>query len=209
MVEDGRPFCPQCRAPQIHVQVAIPYAEGAAGLNSAPDEFSPEIPQARHFDRPGTKTGTMDRGTAVRAALKAGVLGVFIAVFSPFLGIVLAGVLAVFLYRRERKFVLPVALGLRLGGAAGVVAYALYSAFLTSLIFVTHSQQKYIDDAIAAARKFGVGPADPDFQASIHALRTPAGLAFVFFFGMIIAVALASVGGALACLFLRPRDPRL
>ena len=112
-VEDGRPFCPQCRAPQIHVQVAVPDAGVATGLNPAPDEFSPAIVQAGHFDRPstkaGTKAGTMDRGIAVRAALKAGVLGIFIGMI-PFLGIVLTGALAVFFYRRESRFVLPAAL---------------------------------------------------------------------------------------------------
>src|ERR1700719_2072085 len=42
-VEDGRPFCPQCRAPQIHVQVAISDAEGAASSNPAVGEFSPAV----------------------------------------------------------------------------------------------------------------------------------------------------------------------
>src|SRR5450759_1122157 len=78
-VEDGRPFCPQCRAPQIHVRVATPDAEIVAGFNPAPDESSPEIPHAGLSARPGIMTGsTMNRGIAVRAALKAGVLGVFI-----------------------------------------------------------------------------------------------------------------------------------
>ena len=56
----------------------------------------------------------MNRRIAVRAALKAGVLGVFIGMI-PLLGIVLTGALAVYFYRRESKFVLPVALGARLG----------------------------------------------------------------------------------------------
>ncbi len=150
----------------------------------------------------------MDRGIAVRAALKAGVLGAFMAVFIPLPGIVLAGTMAVFFYRRQNGFGLPIALGLRLGGAAGVVAFAIYSVFVTSLIFVTHSQQKYLDGVMTMARRFGANPADPDLQASLHNLFTPAGLAITFFFGMIFAVVLASAGGALASLFLRSRNPR-
>src|SRR5208337_2240280 len=88
-VEDGRPFCPQCRAPQIHVQVAVPDDAVVADLNPAPDAFSPEIPQTGQFDRPGM----MNRKIAVRAALKAGVLGVFLGMI-PLLGIVLTGALA-------------------------------------------------------------------------------------------------------------------
>jgi hypothetical protein len=205
-VEDGRPFCPQCRAPQIHVQIAVPDTAVAEGLNpEVPIETDLASPQTR----PATFGSTMDRSVAVRAALKAGVLGALLAVFIPLLGVVLAGTLAVFFYRRENRFVLPVALGLRLGGAAGVVAFAIYSIFVTSLIFVTHSQQKYIDDVTTMVRRFGANPADPDLQASLHTLFTPAGLVLAFFFGMIFAMVLASVGGALASLFLRPRNPHL
>ena len=86
----------------------------------------------------------MDRAVAVRAALKAGVLGVFIGMI-PFLGIVLTGALAVFFYRRESGCVLPAALGSRLGGAAGVVVFAINALLITIRIFVFHPQQEYID----------------------------------------------------------------
>src|SRR6266851_10043646 len=112
-VEDGRPFCPQCRAPQIHVQVATPDA-------GADEASSPEIPEETRLAssqmRQASSGSTMDRRVAVRAALKAGVLGVVIGMI-PFLGIVLTGGLAVFFYRRDNGFALPAALGSRLGGA--------------------------------------------------------------------------------------------
>jgi hypothetical protein len=208
-VEDGRPFCPQCRAPQIHVQIAVPDAEIAAGLNPASDEFSPEIPiETRPATSQIASGSTMDRGVAVRAALKAGVLGVFIGMI-PFLGIALTGALAVFFYRRESRFVLPAALGSRLGGAAGVVAFAINALLITIRLFVFHAQREYTDAILKFAQRFGTNVADPDIQASIHNLFTPAGLAITFFFGMIFAVVLASAGGALASLFLRPRNPRM
>jgi hypothetical protein len=190
------------------VQVAIPDAGIAASLNPAPDEFSQEIPQAGHSDRPSTMAGTMDRGIAVHAALKAGVLGVFIGMI-PLLGIVLTGALAVFFYRRENGFVLPAALGSRLGGAAGVVAFAINALLITIRIFVFHAQQEYIDAILKVAQRFGANAADPDIQASIHNLFTPSGLAITFFFWIIFTVALASVGGALASLLLRPRNTRV
>jgi hypothetical protein len=59
------------------------------------------------------------------------------------------------------------------------------------------------------AQRFGANTADPDLQASIHNLFTPSGLAITFLFGMILAVVLASAGGALASLFLRPRNSRM
>jgi hypothetical protein len=193
------------------VQVTIPDAEVAGGLNPAPDELSPEIPAETRLASSqmqpsgGTRAGTIDRGIAVRAALKAGVLGVFIGMI-PFLGIVLTGALGVFFYRRENGSGLPAALGSRVGGAAGVVAYALNALLITIRIFVFHAQQEYSETILKVARRFGANAADPDIQASIHNLFTPSGLALTFFFGMIVTVALAAVGGALASLFVRPRN---
>jgi hypothetical protein len=203
-VEDGRPFCPHCRAPQIHVQVTATETPVSSGLNPAANEFSQEISQTAHPDRPGTPAGTIDRAVAIRAALKAGVLGVFIGMI-PLLGIVLTGALGVFFYHRENKFALPAALASRVGGAAGVVAFAINSVLITIQVFVFHAQQKYADDIMTIAQRFGANVVDPDMQASIHNLFTPAGLAVTLFFGMVVTIVLASVGGALASFFLRPR----
>ena len=209
-VEDGRPFCPQCRAPQIYVQVAVPDA-GVAALETPPGEFSAETPvetkPASSQRRQSESGSTMDRGTAVRAALKAGVLGVFIGII-PLLGVVLTGALAVFFYRRENGFVLPAGLGSRVGGAAGVVAFAINAILLTIRIFVFHGQQEYIDFLTQVAHSAGVNAADADFQAVLHSLLTPSGLATSLFFWMIISVVLASVGGALASMCLRPSNTR-
>jgi len=150
----------------------------------------------------------MDRSIAVSAALKAGMLGVFIGMI-PFLGIVLTGALAVFFYRRENGFALSPALGSRLGGAAGVVAFAINAFLITIRIFVFHAQQEYVDNILKIAQKFGANAADPDIQASIHNLFTPSGLAITFFLGMILTVVLASAGGALASLLMRPRNTQV
>src|SRR4030088_2211123 len=148
MVEDGRPFCPQCRAPQIHVEVASSDAAVAPGLNRGPDEFAPEIAAETRRTPSGS---AMDRGKAVRAALKAGVLGVFIGMI-PFLGMVLTGALAVFFYRRENRASPPSALGSRLGGAAGVVAFAINALMITIRIFIFHAQQEYTDAILKIAQ---------------------------------------------------------
>jgi hypothetical protein len=193
------------------VPVAISDAEGAASSNPAVGEFSPaivvETRLASTETRPASSGSAMDRGKAVRAALKAGVLGVFIGMI-PFLGMVLTGALAVFFYRRENGVSPPTALGSRLGGAAGVVAFAINALMITIRIFIFHAQQEYIDAILKITQKFGANAADPDMQASIHNLFTPAGLVITFLFVMIFTVVLASVGGALASLMNRPRNSR-
>lgn len=202
LVEDGRPFCPQCRAPQINVQVAIADDPVAPGLNSAAREFSPEFSQVLHSDRTGGVAGIIDSRLAVRAALQAGVLGVFIAML-PVLGIVLTGALAVFLYRRKNGFDLPAALGARLGGAAGVVVFAV-NAMLVIPIIVLHAQQECVDRIVEVAQKYGINTATPQFQANLHELFTLSGLAAFF----VSTVVLASIGGAIGSLLLRSRNTR-
>ncbi len=207
-VEDGRPFCPQCRAPQIHVEVAIPEPAAVAGLHTVPGELSAEVPQSPEdgqFDRPGA----MNRAVAARAALNAGVLGFFIGMLIPFVAIVVAGAMAVFFYRRQSGLVLPPALGARIGAAAGVVAVGIQSVFFTIWIFVFHRQQDYVDSVSRFVHAVGADASFPDIQASIRSLFTPAGMVMTIFFVMIIAMVLSAAGGALASLFLRPRNPRL
>ena len=82
MVEDGRPFCPHCRAPQVRVLIAPQPAEV--------DSATPDIQSYPEgvFPAPATHKGEMDRGIATRAAIQAGLLGLLISII-PFLGIVL------------------------------------------------------------------------------------------------------------------------
>jgi hypothetical protein len=191
-VEDGRAFCPQCRAPQIHVRVPVPDIDVIAA--DSPVETGLAASQERHPAFPGA----LDSGLAVRSALKAGAIGVFIGVI-PVLGVVLTGALAVYFYRRKNRFALPAGIGARLGGAAGVVVFAV-NALFTIPIIVLHAQQECVDQIVDIAKKYGVDTAAPQFQASIHSLFTPSGLAAFF----IIAVVLSSTGGALAAFLLRP-----
>jgi hypothetical protein len=210
-MEQGRPFCPQCRAPQISVRVAS--SEGIPSTSSvASEDFSSHLPPEAQLAaselRQATSRRTLERRAAVHAALKAGVLGVFIGVI-PFLGIVLTGYLGVYFYRRENGLVPVAALASRVGGAAGVVAFAINAVLMTVRIFVLHAQQEYIDFLTQIAQKMGADASDPNIQAAIHNLFTPTGLTVSLFFWMLISVALASIGGALASFFLRTRNTNL
>lgn len=200
-VEDGRPFCPQCRAPQIHVQVAVPISE-AAGDGPSGESFA-RTPQNTNLDHPlALQQSLFDRGAATRAAVKAGVLGIFVGMI-PLLGIVLTGSLAVYFYRREKGLVPPAGIGSRLGGAAGVVSFGINTLLIVVRLLVFHAQREYIDTMLKIAQAVGYNPADPEIQSAVHNLFTPSGLVLTFFFGMIFTVTLAALGGALAALVLR------
>jgi hypothetical protein len=152
-------------------------------------------------------TNALNTRIAVRAALKAGALGFFVGII-PLLGVVLTGGLAVYFYRRESGLVLPSGPASRVGGASGIVAFLINATLLTLRLFVFHGQQEYIAFLTQIATSAGIDAGDADFQTIVHSLMTPSGLATSMFFWMIITVALASLGGALAALFLRPSKPR-
>jgi len=201
-VEDGRPFCPQCRAPQIHVPGAFSDGEIAAGLDSGLGKSPSGHLANLQPDHPRPSATAIDSRIATRAALKAGVLGIFIGAI-PFIGIALTGALAVFFYNRKSGLSLPAVLGARLGGAAGFVVWAT-GAFFALATIMLHAQQQCIDSVTAAFQKFGANTADPAFQASIHSVFTPSGQATAF----LIAIVSASIGGALASVFMRPSNDR-
>ena len=185
--------------------ITAPDAGPSPVIDATHDPLATAIPETEHYLRSGTLPSVFDRSVATRAAIKAGVLGVFVGMI-PFLGIVLTGALAVYFYKRDRGLVLPAALGGRLGGAAGVVAFAINAVLITIRIFVFHAGQEYVDFLSRFAQAIGANPADPEIQTSLHNMLTPSGLAITFFFGMVIAVVLASIGGAVASLVMRPRD---
>ncbi len=213
-MEDGRPFCPQCRAPQISVRVAIP---DDVGVEAARDELS-DVSRGGNFDHPdaiagrtapgsfsaeGPESGSVsDSGIAVRSAMKAGLLGVIIGII-PFLGILLTGALAVFFYRRKKRSDVPAALGARLGGGAGFVVFAV-NALFTIPIIVFHAQQQCVDSVVQVAQKYGIDTTAPQFQTNIRSIFTASGLATFFIF----AVALSSFGGVLAATIFRSGKPR-
>jgi hypothetical protein len=202
MVEDGRPFCPNCRAPQIQVQVAGPAGEAAAETVANSLGVVSQIPNLRP---PLTAPrGLVDRPVATRAAFKAGVIGGFVGILLGVFGLVSAGILAVYFYRRERGLIPGARIGSRLGGAAGVVSFAIDYVLTVVPVFVTHAQQAYIDKLLKVWQAVGFDPSVPDIQKSVQILFTPTGMALTFVCGMIFAVALAAASGAVTALLSRP-----
>lgn len=203
VVEDGRPFCPQCRAPQIHVDVAP--AIPAEPSELAAGEAAQRVSALPDFGGAHIQTHTLlDREAAVRAALKAGVLGFFLAML-PLVGTVLTGSVAVYLYRRERGLPPAPGIGGRLGAAAGIVSFGINSLVILVRVFVFHARSEYVDAMIKIAQTFGYDTSDPAVQSSLQSLFTGPGLALTLFFGMVFTIALAAVGGALAVVIMRKR----
>jgi hypothetical protein len=159
--------------------------------------FDPATFDRSHLAFPGV----FDRGAATRAALKAGLLGILVAML-PLIGCVATGWLAVYFYRRERGITPPTAIGARLGGAAGVVVSAI-NALFTILVIIFHAQQRVVDQLVEFAQKFGIDTSTQQFRSAASEIFTPSGVLSSF----IVTVLFAAIGGALAVVALR-RPPR-
>jgi len=117
----------------------------------------------------------------------------------------LTGALAVYLYRRASGCSLMASSGSRLGGAAGAVSFLISSVFMTVRIFFFHALQEYQAVMLKVAHTLGLNSADPEVQDMIHRFSTPSGLAITLLFSLVIGVALAAIGGAVASALLHPR----
>lgn len=197
-VEDGRPFCPHCRAPQVRVLIGAETSEPIGAIaRSVP-------PPPRPVIESGNVAGALDRRIAVQAALKAGILGILIGII-PFLGIALTGALAVFFYRRGTRVPLNPGLGSRVGGAAGAISFLISAAFTIIQVFVLHAYKESEEGLLKLLTVIGADPTDARIQTMVHELFTPSGLAISLPFALILTVAMAAIGGAIAAAILKPR----
>jgi hypothetical protein len=183
--------------------------EVVAPANGEEDGYPLRIPGADDLGRSRPiQSRQFDRRAAARSALKAGALGGVIGVIAAPLGVVLAGTLAVFFFRREKGFVPPVRLGWWIGTAAGVVTFAIDYGLMLIQIFVQHAQQDYIQKVLKMWQDLGANTSDPSIQASIHILFTPLGLVLTFVFGLILPALLAGVSGAVSAKIMAPGTRR-
>jgi hypothetical protein len=201
VVEDGRPFCPHCRAPQIHVQVAVAEDGPSGGAVAEPSPIS----QISIERAPTLEHALFDQSAGARAAIKAGVVGVLLGWILPFVGILVTGSIAVYFYRRERGLILPPRIASRLGGAAGLVAFSITFLAFVVLLFGLHGQQAYIDYLLKNVQTMGRNATDPEMQSAAHFAATPVGIALTYLFGAAVSMLLAAAGGALASVAFRHR----
>jgi len=145
-------------------------------------------------------------GPAVRIALLTGVLSVVLSTllgelrvpgaFVP--GLVAAGFLAVFLYRRRTGQRLSIIHGAHLGWIAGLFGFLITTVLLTIIVMALS------DPTVLAAMKeqLKVSPAGPDVNQVIETLRSPSGIFVALLVSFTLFTVLPAFGGALGAKFL-------
>ena len=209
-MEEGRPFCPYCAAPQIRVVISEPaaavpvgqvtaIAQGSAGLPAS--ETVPVLAVPGHWSQ-AIKPSAL---AAVVASLLMG-LGL-----NPFVAMLVVGFLCVVFYRQSRPGVSITAVaGARLGALSGLLWFAISSILEAIVILAFHKGPEIRQAMITKLDQAASSASDPQVLAVIARAKTPEGFEFLMVFGLIFAfvsaIVLASIGGALGGKILGPRQ---
>src|SRR5271169_2929596 len=214
-VEDGKPFCSQCGAPQIRVAVPEP-SEQVATENVSPKDrpiFSLDPPVApgtlsAAALSPGIEWSQALRACAIAAVISALVMAIGLMV--PLLAGLGAGFLAVTLYhRRNPARSVNARSGAQLGAVCGFLFFGISAIFESLAVALFHTggqvRQKMLDALQQAASRAN----DPQVQAAFDGLKTPEGLAAMLILGLVVlclvSIAAGCVAGALTGAFLGRR----
>ena len=216
-VEDGKPFCAQCGAPQIRVAMPEPVTVVAGNVSSSELPIfaadSPVVPgtlSASAFSS-GIVWPRAFRACGISALIAALVMSLGLMV--PLLAVLGAGFLAVNLYHRQNQaWSVNARLGAKLGAVCGILFFGIAAILETLATALLHTggqiRQKMLDALQQAAARSG----DPQVQAAFETLKTPEGVAIMLVFGLavlfLVSIAAGSLAGALTGAFLGRRNRR-
>lgn len=205
IVEDGRPFCVQCGAPQIRVILPEPVTPAAGSVQGSP-AFSSGSAEAIN---PAVLSPVIVWPVAIRACAIAALIAALFMAFGlmvPLLAVLGAGFLAVSLYHRKNPaWLVNARSGAKLGAACGILFFAFATVIETVAVAVFHTGGEVRQKMLEALQQAATRSNDPQVQAAFEKLKTPEGIALMLVFGMIflflLSIAAGSLSGALTGAF--------
>ncbi|MGA9507198.1 MAG: zinc ribbon domain-containing protein [Candidatus Sulfotelmatobacter sp.] len=214
-VEDGKPFCGQCGAPQIRV-IMPELAAIATGSSASLDlpilsADSPTVPGALNAS---TLSGGLVWPTAIRACAIAALIAAFVMALGlmvPLLAVLGAGVLAVNLYHwQNRGWNVNARSGAKLGALCGILFFGISAVFETLATTLFHTGGQFRQKMLEALQQAASRTSDPQVQSAFESLKTPQGIALMLVFGLVVlflvSIAAGSIAGALTGAFLSRRN---
>jgi hypothetical protein len=218
-IEDGKPFCQDCGAPQI--RVAVPESEAAAvagdvssDVLSAPPVFSLDPPTVPVRLSAAALSGGIDWPRALRVCAIAALISIVVMtvrLMVPLLATLGAGCLAVVFYRRRnptwRGGARP---GAQLGAVTALFSSGILAIFSVIIYALLQAGGQTRQQLLEAVRQVASRSNDPQMQAALDLLKEPEGLAAKLIIGMagllLVSVAAGSLAGAMTGAFLRRRN---
>jgi hypothetical protein len=217
-IEDGKPFCLQCGAPQIRVALPEPAAAPVVGSDSSlvssndPAVFSldpPAIPRPLSAAlSSGIEWPRALSSCAIAALLSALVMALGLMV--PLLAGLGAGFLAVTLHhRRNPAWSVNARSGAQLGGVCGILFFGISAVFEALTVALLHTGEQVRQKMLEVLQQAASRSTDPQVQAAFDRMKTPEGLAAMLIFSIVllflVSIAAGSIAGALTGAFLSRR----
>jgi hypothetical protein len=209
-IEDGKPFCPDCGAPQIRVAIS----EVSADAATAADRAVPALPQDMEAGPLGIPAAFLPlswphslRSCALAAAVAA--VPIFFGL-NPFLAALGAGFLAVVFFRRGLGAVTSAGSGARLGALSGLLLFGVSTVLQILAVALLHKGAEVRSEMMEKIQQAAARYPGPEVQPFLDFVRSPNGFAIMMvasvIFGFVAFVVLGGCGGALAATFLGRRD---
>jgi hypothetical protein len=191
-------FCHKCGKPQFDMSMYEQEEETVA----APVLVAPPV------EPPAPEVGFRNP-VAVRIGLLVALLSFFATALSgpvvilPFIWLVGAGFLSVYLYRRRTGLILSLGSGARMGWMTGLFAFLILLVLLTTLVLL-------LSDPDMAARllsELRARGADVNAEHMVEAFQSPGGLTQIVLISFIVFTLFPAIGGAIGAKVLsgRPR----
>lgn len=206
MVEEGRVFCPHCRAPQIRVVIAEAVTVPASGpAQQGPLSTSEAVPVIAL----SASWSQTVQPSAVASLIAA--LGMVSGLINPVVAALGAGFLAVALYRRRNpEIAMHARAGARIGAICGAFCAGMTGILYAVRVAILHEGGEIRTALLKAVDLQALRYTDPKYEASLALLRSPSGLLMLLVFsliaGMIMLILLAMLGGTLGGVSLGNRD---
>jgi len=203
-IEDGKPFCSQCGAPQIRVAMPEPLAPAMAEDVSSNDvpAFSLDPPRVLGPLSASALSTGIEWPRALRACAIAALISALVMAFGlivPVLAVLGAGFLAVTLYhRRNPAWSVNARSGAQVGAVCGLLFFGISAIFETLAVALFHTGDQVRQKMLEALQQAASRSADPQVQAAFGRLKTPEGLAAMLVLGMVVLFLVAIAAGSLA-----------
>jgi hypothetical protein len=202
IVEDGKPFCAECGAPQIRVAVPefAPTGSGSV-LPAQRPIFSTDVPQVPGALAASALSPEIVWPRALRVCAIAALISIVVTslrLVPPLLAAPGAGTLAVILYRRRNPgWRVNAGSGARVGAVTGLLASAVFAVFSAIFVAVLQSGGQVRQAMIEALQQVASRSNDPQVQATLDLLVKPENLAKLIL-GIVLFILFSIAAGSLA-----------
>jgi hypothetical protein len=211
-IEDGKPFCPECGAPQIRVILPEIPVQGAIAGDAAVLAGHADAAPVLHGEsaNPLADSWSHDLKPCTLAAGIAMVLS-FLGL-NPFVAALGAGWLAIVFSGRRSLGMLRPATGARLGAMSGLLLFGLSTLFETLTIIFLHKGAELRAEILDKVQQISQRYPSAQVQPFLDFVKSPEGFAFMMagsvIFALVAFIALASIGGAISAAVMGRRNPR-